>query len=51
MYTQIIIKKFLLFIKRVYNYIKKISSTHNYKNIFLSAKYKNDKPSTKFIIK
>ena len=51
MYTQIIIKKFLLFIKKIYNYIKQISSTHNYKNIFLSAKYKNGKPSTKFIIK
>ena len=51
MYTQIITKKFLLFIKKIYNYIKKISSPHNYKKIFLSAKYDNGKPSTKFIIK
>ena len=34
MYTQIITKKFLLFIKKIYNYIKKISSPHNYKNFF-----------------
>ena len=29
-----IIKNFLLFIKKIYNNIKKISSPHNYKNIF-----------------
>ena len=30
----IIIKSFLFFIKKNYNYIKKISSPHNYKQIF-----------------
>ena len=42
---------FLLLIKKIYNYIKKISSPHNYKKLFLSAKYKNGKPRVKFIIK
>ena len=47
----IIINFFLLFIKKIYNYIKKISSPHNYKKKNLSAKYKNGKPGAKFIIK
>ena len=51
MYTQIIIKKFSLFIKKNYNCIKKRFSPHNYKNIFLSDKYKNGKPNAKYIIK
>ena len=51
MYTEIIIKIFLLFIKKIYNYIKKISSPHNYKKFFFSSKYKNGKPRAKFIIK
>ena len=51
MYTQIIIKHFLLFHKKNYNYIKKIFSPHNHKKKFFSAKYKNGKPSVKSIIK
>ena len=51
MYTQIIIKSFLLFIKKNYNYIKKISSPNIYKKKILFAKYKNGKPRVKFIIK
>ena len=47
----IIIIFFLLLIKKNYNYIKKISAPHNYKKLFLSAKYKNGKPRVKFIIK
>ena len=31
----IIIRNFLLFIKKIYNYIKKISSPHNYNFFFL----------------
>ena len=34
MYTQNYHKKFLLFIKEIYNYINKISSRHSYKKIF-----------------
>ena len=34
MYTHNYYKNFLLFIKENYNYIKRISSPHNYKNIF-----------------
>ena len=51
MYTQVILKKFLFFIKKIYNYIKKMSPPHNYKTKFLPAKYKNGKPNAKFIIK
>ena len=51
MYTQIIIKKFLLFIKKFIIIYKKISSPYNYKKKFLSATYKNGKPNAKFIIK
>ena len=47
----IIIKNLLLFIQKIHNYIKKNSPPHNYKNNFLSAKYKNGKPNVKFIIK
>ena len=47
----IIIKIFLLLIKKINNYIKKISSPHNYKKLFLSDKYKNGKPRAKFIFK
>ena len=34
MYTQNYYKFLLPFYKKIYNYIKKISSPHNYKNIF-----------------
>ena len=51
MYTHNYHKKIFTFYKKNYNYIKKISSPHNYKKKFLSAKYKNGKPSAKFIIK
>ena len=50
MYTQTIIKIFLLFIKKNYNYIKKFLHNTNIK-FFLSAKYKNGKPRVKCIIK
>ena len=50
MYTQNYYKNFLLFIKKIYDYIEKISSSHNYKNICFS-KYKNGKPRAKFIVK
>ena len=50
MYTHNYSKKFILFIKKNYNYIKKMSSPHNYKKTFLSSKYKNGKPKAKFII-
>ena len=51
MYTQITIKKCLLFFKKNYNYIKNIFSPHNYKKKNLPAKYKNDKPRGKFTVK
>ena len=51
MYTYNYYKKFLLFAKNIYSYIKKISSPHSYKTFLLSAKYKNGKPKAKFIIK
>ena len=44
-------KFFLVFMKKIYNYIKTISSPHNYKKQFLPAKYKNGNPRVKFIIK
>ena len=52
MYTQIIIKHFLLFIKKNYNYIKKFFlHLANIKKKILSAKYKNGKSTIKFVIK
>ena len=48
----IIIKKILLLIKKIYNYIKKFLVHHTIiKFFFLFAKYKNGKPWDKFIIK
>ena len=44
MYTQITIKIFLLFYKKIYNYIKKNSSPHNYiykKNFLLNIRMIN----------
>ena len=41
---------FTFYYKKIYNYIKNISSPHNYKKVFLSAKYKNGKPKAKCII-
>ena len=38
---KITIKNFYFFLKKIYNYIKKISSPCNYKKRFFSAKYKN----------
>ena len=52
MYTHNYNKKNLVFIKQNYNYIKKkFFTTQLLKKKFLSAKYKNDKRSLKFIIK
>ena len=53
MYTHYYYKKFFTFYKKkIYNYIKKVSSPHNYKKeYFLSCIYKNGKPRAKFIIK
>ena len=51
MYTYHSYKKFLLSIKKIYNYIKKMSLPHNYSKKNFSAKYKNGKPRAKFIIK
>ena len=51
MYTQITIRKFLLFIKKTYNYIKKFLQHTIIKKILLFAKFKNGKPRAKFIIK
>ena len=51
MYAPNYYKNFFTFDKKIYNYIKKISSPHNYKKLFLSAKYKNGKPRVKFIFK
>ena len=44
----IIIKTFLLFVKKIYNYVKKNSSPHNYKKKILIAKYKNGKHALNF---
>ena len=51
MYTQNYYKHFFTFYKKNYNYMKKISSPHNYKIFFFSFKYRNGKPKAKFIIK
>ena len=52
MYTEIIKIFFLLFIKKFIIIYKKLFSHHStIMNFFLSAKYKNGKPNTEFIIK
>ena len=51
MYTHNYHNIFFTFYKKVYSYIKEISSPHSYKKLFLSAKYENGKPRATFIIK
>ena len=51
MYTLVIIIFFLLFIKKISSYIKKISLFFNFSEKNFFAKYKNSKPKAKFIIK
>ena len=50
MYTHNYYKRFLLFTKKIYNYIKKIHHTIIKKKLF-SVKYNNGKSKAKFIIK
>ena len=51
MYTHNYYKFFFTFYKKIYSYMKEISSPHSYKKLFLSDKHENGKPRAKFIIK